>query len=1116
MDTHVAGHSATAQAPAAASLPSLLAALGVDAEVDWLPEHLPDSAWHEHIPFAFWLVKALRPRSIVELGTHWGASYGAFCQAVDRLGLDTRAHAIDTWEGDPQAGTYGEEVFAGLSQLNDRRWRRFSRLLRGTFAQARPLFGPGQVDLLHIDGCHDHAAVAADFAAWRECVSSRGVVLFHDTTVRARGFGVWRLWAELAPRHPHFEFLHGHGLGVLGLGDQLPPALQALFRMAGNPAETAAIRGFFAARGEAVAGRAEQRRLAAEVARTVALADAAESCRAEAQTLRLRVEQLAAAEAARQQEAAVLRAHVETLRREAAALQAAEAARTAAEAEAAAARTEAERAAAALATAEALAALAERRARQLEAQQAALRGRSLAMASSTSWRVTLPLRVARRMARGDLSDLGRLRAAVARRLAQRLARFGRARAAGAPPLALAPPAPPPRWPAPRLDAVDIIVCVHNAPADTARCLAAVLAATLPPYRLILVDDGSAAETAGLLAGFARDHGALLVRHEAARGYTRAANAGLRASAAADPAPWVVLLNSDTIVTDGWLDRMVERAAADPRIGLLGPLSNTASWQSVPHLSEGADWEENPLPPGLDVAGMARLVAEAAGREAVELPFLNGFCLLVRRAVLDQVGLFDEARFGEGYGEENDYCVRARLAGWRLAVADDAFVWHAQSRSYSHERRRALAARADRALAARHDHATLILPQVEACRDSLAMAGLRARIATAIETREVTAAARLRHEGRRIAFLLPVAAEGGGGLVVIQEARALARMGVDAALINLAPCRPGFEASYPGLDLPVHWAADPAAARALAADPRLGFDAVVATAHHSFAWLPEGPKAPIPAYYIQDFEPWFFPPGHPDHAGALLTYLIRPEIRRICKTAWNAGAVAEAGGFRPTPIGASVDAGLFRPAPGPGAAPGGRGDAPVRIAAMVRPATPRRAPRRTAEVLQALRARFGGGVVLTAFGATDAELAEAGLDLRGIRNAGRLDRWMMAALLRETDVFLDLSDYQAMGLTALEAMASGCAVLVPERGGAVELTAGGEAALAVDTADPAAATAAAMRLVADAPFRARLRLAAAAEAPRHAPELAAARLLAAIFGPHPRADGTRDAAPAPAA
>jgi len=1090
-------------------LPALMDLLHIGEELDWVPEHLAESAWHEHVPFAFWLVKALRPRAIVELGTHWGVSYAALCQAVERLGLAARCHAVDSWEGDPHAGQYGEEVFATVSALNAARWRRFSTLLRGSFEAARPYFGPGEVDLLHIDGLHTYAAVAADFRSWRETVSDRGVVLFHDTNVRERQFGVWRLWQELRAQYPHCEFVHGHGLGVLGLGPNPPAPVAALFEAAADPGHAAALRGLFAARGEAVRLRhavgAGGARLAAADTRVATLTTEAITLRQDAEAATAAAEALRQALAgvrreaerqtgeitARGAEARALRDRTEALREEAAALRTAEL--TAAAAAEALRQDRATLQAETRALAEearglralgpelhrlrAEQAAASAREATLRAEAEALRRHRDAMAASTSWRVTLPLRVVGRLARGDRSDIARAR----RRL------FGRAAASSAQGAGRAERA---ALPEARMAAVDIIICVHNAPADVRRCLDSVLARTLPPFRLILVDDGSGPETASLLREFARDHGARLIRHAGATGYTRAANAGLRAS----DAPWVVLLNSDTIVTDGWLDRMVQAAASDRRIGMVGPISNTASWQSVPQLREAEDWAENPFPAGVDADGLARILAEAAGREPVPMPFLNGFCLLIRRELIEAIGVFDEARFGAGYGEENDYCIRARAAGWRLAVADDAYVFHAQSRSYSHDRRRALAERADRALLEKHDGATWVFPQIAACRDNLAMAGLRARVAAGLERRQVAAVARQRHEGRRIAFILPVASEGGGANVVLQEAAALAWMGVDAALINLSVNREGFEASYPSPGLPVHWADSPAEVRQIAADPALGFDAVVATAFSSFAWLPA--SGPICGYYIQDYEPWFFPPDDPRRAEAEATYRLRPEVRRFTKSRWNARHLEATGGLPAVVIGPSVDAALFRPAPG--TLPEGFGG-PLRITAMVRPATPRRQPALTAAVLQAIRGRCGAGVALSAFGAEPAELAAAGLDMRGIDCLGRLDRAGMAALLRRNEVFLDLSDYQAMGLTALEAMASGCAVLVPQQGGATEYAEAGAAALVADTADPAAAIAAALRLVEDATLRTGLRRRAVEATPGLAPEFAAARLLEALFG-----------------
>src|SRR5262249_18393542 len=95
----------------------------------WHPDQLgPQPSWIEHAPFAFWLVDALRPRVVVELGTHGGYSYFAFCQAVDRVGIDARCYAVDTWKGDEQSGFYGEHVYEAVRARNDRLYAGFSTL----------------------------------------------------------------------------------------------------------------------------------------------------------------------------------------------------------------------------------------------------------------------------------------------------------------------------------------------------------------------------------------------------------------------------------------------------------------------------------------------------------------------------------------------------------------------------------------------------------------------------------------------------------------------------------------------------------------------------------------------------------------------------------------------------------------------------------------------------------------------------------------------------------------------------------------------------------------------------------------------------------------------------
>ena len=269
--------------------------------------------------------------------------------------------------------------------------------------------------------------------------------------------------------------------------------------------------------------------------------------------------------------------------------------------------------------------------------------------------------------------------------------------------------------------VDIIVCVHDVLLDVRRCLESVAQYTKDPYRLILVDDGSADETQDFLAQWATAEGAQRLRNEPARGYTYAANQGLRLSTA----DYALLLNSDTIVTPGWLDRMVACAESEPRIGVVGPLSNTASWQSIPDFESKGDWASNPLPPDTSAEMMAELLARDSARLYPWMPFLNGFCLLIKRQVLDSVGYFDEECFGAGYGEENDYALRARSQGWQMRLADDADVYHAQSKSYSTEARRQLSERAFAVLVQKHSQG-LIDAGVHYCRQDRTLRGIRAR------------------------------------------------------------------------------------------------------------------------------------------------------------------------------------------------------------------------------------------------------------------------------------------------------------------------------------------------------------------------------------------------------
>jgi hypothetical protein len=222
----------------------------------WPPLDSP-SAWLEHVPFAFWIVNVLKPQLFVELGVHYGMSYFAVCQTVRENQLPTRCHGVDTWQGDEHASFYSEAVFLRVDQHNRAHYAEFSTLLRMRFDEALAHIEDGSVDLLHVDGRHFYDDVKADFESWIPKLSPRAVVMFHDTEVRERGFGVWKYWSELREHYPSFNFLHGHGLGVIAFGPEANPSLQDLFSQ--DAESVSSVRRIFSTCGKNLSNQWERR-----------------------------------------------------------------------------------------------------------------------------------------------------------------------------------------------------------------------------------------------------------------------------------------------------------------------------------------------------------------------------------------------------------------------------------------------------------------------------------------------------------------------------------------------------------------------------------------------------------------------------------------------------------------------------------------------------------------------------------------------------------------------------------------------------------------------------------------------------------------------------------------
>lgn len=303
----------------------------------------------------------------------------------------------------------------------------------------------------------------------------------------------------------------------------------------------------------------------------------------------------------------------------------------------------------------------------------------------------------------------------------------------------------------------------------------------------------------------------------------------------------------------------------------------------------------------------------------------------------------------------------------------------------------------------------------------------------------------------VLYVMPTKGGGGGANSVVQESLGLAQFGVKVAIAINSGNYNHFIANYPEVQ-----------GRVAVESFRPGelgklmarFQVVVATINNSVFDIQEAlagikGQRPAVAYYVQDYEPLFYAPNSPEWLRARQTYTLIPDMSLFAKTRWLQQIVYENHGVRVTKVEPSIDHDVFFPNLS-------RPTDMLSIVAMVRPKTPRRAPARTIRIVDELVGRFAADVSVQIFGASDEEIAASGLDLCvGITNRGTLRRTDVPNLLRNADLFLDLSDYQAFGRTGLEAMASGCIPLVPILGGADEYAVHGVNAYAVDTRSDAA-------------------------------------------------------------
>lgn len=229
--------------------------------------------------------------------------------------------------------------------------------------------------------------------------------------------------------------------------------------------------------------------------------------------------------------------------------------------------------------------------------------------------------------------------------------------------------------------IDVIIPIYNAYEDLVKCVSSIWKHTdLKNNRLILVNDKS---TDSRIKSYLDDiKGENIIVHHSEKngGFSASVNIGMGYSDDND----VILLNSDTIVTSNWVNKIQECAYSEETIATVTPLSNSATLASFPIFGQ-----DNPIPENVSIDELAEIVERCSFKSYPQITVAVGFCMFIKRNVIKEIGNFDEKTFGRGYGEENDFCCRAELMGYKHVLCDNTFVYHKGTGSFMSEQKKAL-------------------------------------------------------------------------------------------------------------------------------------------------------------------------------------------------------------------------------------------------------------------------------------------------------------------------------------------------------------------------------------------------------------------------------------------
>jgi len=587
---------------------------------------------------------------------------------------------------------------------------------------------------------------------------------------------------------------------------------------------------------------------------------------------------------------------------------------------------------------------------------------------------------------------------------------------------------------------DIVIVTHNALKYAQAGLLAVKKNTnWMSATLTLVDSGSDEDSIAWFVSFCVKWWCQLYI-KGNIGYTEAVNFGVRQTTS----KLLVIMNPDVIVFPNWLEGLSTCLHSCSTHGIVGPLSNAASFQNFPFVYDtNGNHAINKLETAMEQRSVSLMIQNLSIAEYPIVTYINGFLFMLRREVFEKLGGFDQKLFPTGYGEENDFSIRAQDAGYTLAIDDTTFAYHFKTTGFSQEQRLELSKSGKQANLQRHtDKYKLYLNYMKAQVDFLLTRN------TLLDEMQLAYKPDQNLLDKKIVYLLPIRGRGGGVISVVQE---VTRMRKWNAPVSIAVWREDYEyyTEYfrTSSDVFVNFVTIEHLVRLIA-----GVDIIVATHFTSIGLIKSvlgtiGEPIHV-AYYVQDYEPYFFEEKDPQRSHASESYEGIQNMLLFAKTHWIKNTVESQHDTKVEVIRASVDHSLFRPNPCP------KARQEVVLAAMIRPSTPRRGATRTLRVLTKLKKTLGSNVYIVTFGCTTREIRRLGFKTFD-EHVGLMNRQSIASLFSDVDIFIDLSDYQAFGRSVAECMASGCIPVGPKRGATNELIAPGVNGLIVNPEEEAA-------------------------------------------------------------